>query len=368
MTAAAVPSVNTPFQLSWRGTVERLLRMPLFVKLAGANAVIVVCAWATAYLDHRLAGADSSLLVLLGATLAVALIVNITLVLIALRPIRGLEETAARFWQGDLSARVPRSMVADPAIEKLSVALNVLLESIQRDRSKAREITERIIGQDARERVDVARELQESLAQSLAGLLYHIKAAESEADVPECRANLDAARVILQQSVEELRQLSGRVHPRLLEDFGLIAALRHMARTVERNGSFARIEVSDAGVVSMGDVPTAHKAILYRATEEAVRNAVAYSQASRIDIRIHGSSGSVDIDVKDNGVGFDIARAGAGLRLMRERLAFIGGDCVVQSSAGSGTCISLRLPPAPAIMEAPPARPVEGQDVRHRVA
>jgi signal transduction histidine kinase len=361
MTAAAIPSVHTTSAPTWLNIRERLLRLPLLVKLAGANALIVVCAWLAAYLDHRLSGADTRALLLTGAALAAALIVNITLVVIALRPIRVLEQTAARFWKGDLSARVPPTAVADPAIEKLSVALNVLLESIQRDRSKAREITERIIGHDTRERVDVARELQESLAQSLAGLLYHIRAAEAEAGTPEYRKNLNAARAILQTSVESLRQLSGRVHPRLLEDFGLIAATRHMARTIERNGSFARIEVSDAGVSSMSDVPPAHKAILFRATEEAVRNAVAYSQASRIDIRINGSSGGVEIEVRDNGVGFDTNRVGAGLRLMRERLAFIGGECVVQSSAGAGTSVSLRLPEASAIIEArtchPAARP-----------
>jgi len=367
MTAVAHPVTASPAPW-WRGFVDRVLRLPLLAKLAGANALIVVSAWSAAYLDHRERGEDFRLLLVLGAALLAALLVNAALVLIALRPIRMLEATAERFWKGDLAARVPWSAVADRGIGKLSEALNLLLESIERDRLSARLLKERIIGHDEQERVDVARELQESLAQSLAGLLYCISAARADCQNPECRQKLDTAREIAQQSVEELRRLSGRVHPRLLEEFGLIAAVRHMARTMETSAP-VRIKVNDAGVVSMRDIPSSHKAILYRVTEEAVRNALAHARATRIDIRISASPDNVEIDVNDNGIGFESALAGTGigLRLMRERLAFIGGDCVIRSSAGTGTCVSLRLPLGDTIIDAD-HRPASGRNPEHLVA
>ena len=345
MTAVAHP-VMTSSAPWWSGVVARVLRLPLLAKLAGANVLIVVSAWSAAYLDHRGSGDDFRLLLMLGAALLAALLVNAALVVTALRPIRMLEATAEQFWKGDLAARVPWSAVADRGIGKLSEALNLLLESIERDRLSARLLKERIIGHDEQERVDVARELQESLAQSLAGLLYCISAAQADCQDPECRQKLETVREIAQQSVEELRRLSGRVHPRLLEEFGLIAAVRNMARSMQSSASTVRIAVNDAGVVSMRDVPTSHKAILYRVTEEAVRNAVTHARATRVDIAISSSPARVEIDIQDNGIGFEAALAstGTGLRLMRERLAFIGGDCVIRSSAGSGTCVSLRLP------------------------
>jgi signal transduction histidine kinase len=351
----------------WRGFVYRVLRLPLLAKLAGANGLIVVIAWMVAYFDYRARGADYRLLVVMGTALLVGALVNAALVVIALRPIRMLEATAERFWKGDLGARVPWSAVADRGIEKLSEALNLLLEAIELDRTRARALRERIIGHDEQERVHVARELQESLAQSLAGLLYTISAAQAECDSPECRRKLDEAREIAQRSVEEMRQLSGRVHPRLLEEFGFIAAVRNMARTMERNGSVC-IAVDDSAVTSMRDVPPSHKAILYRVTEEAIRNAVAHAKANQIEVRVSADSETVAVEIDDDGLGFDPTRAGvaAGLRFMRERLAFIGGHCVIRSAPGDGTTVSVRLPIATAIIE--PRRPTPGQNQEHRVA
>ncbi len=367
MTIAAEPVMMSP-RYSLRGAVDRALRLPLFMKLAGANALIVVCAWTAAYLDQHARTQDLRLLLVLGAALAAGLAVNAALVVIALRPIRLLEATAARFWKGDLAARVPWSALTDRGIEKLSVALNLLLEKIELDRRRARALTERIIRHDDQERVDVARELQESLAQSLAGLLYRISAAHAECVNPECRRNLEAAREIAQQSVEELRQLSGRVHPRLLEEFGLIVAVRHMARTME-SGRSVRIHVNDTAVGSMRDVSPSYKAILYRVTEEAVRNAVTHAKANRIGIQISATSETIGIEVDDDGVGFDPTSAGigAGLRFMRERLAFIGGHCVIRSAPRHGTTVSVRLPIAGAIIEAT-SRPAPGRDQEYRVA
>ncbi len=368
MTAIAHPLRTSPAPW-WRGVVDRVLRLPLLAKLAGANALIVISAWSAAYLNHRGRGEDFRLLIVLGAALLAALLVNAALVLIALRPIRMLEGTAERFWKGDLAARVPWSAVADRGIGKLSEALNLLLESIERDRVSARLLKERIIGQDEQERVDVARELQESLAQSLAGLQYQISAALIEGDNPDRQRNLEAARDIAQQCVEQLRQLSGRVHPRLLEAFGLITALRHMARTME-NASNARIIVNDAGVASMREVPDFAKAILYRVTEEALRNALRHAMARRIEIRNSASAGTVDIVIDDDGVGFDPTRIsrGKGLRVMRERLAFLGGDCIIRSAPGHGTTIAMRLTAASAsIIEG--ARPSNAdQNQKHLVA
>lgn len=368
MTAIAQPVVMSSLSW-WQGIVDRLLRLPLITKLIGANAVIVVGAWTAAYLDQRARLQDGRLLVVLATALAAGLVVNVALLLVALRPIRMLELTAARFWSGDFAARVPRSAVADRGIERLSVALNLLLDSIELDRNRARALTERIVQHDDRERLGVARELQESLAQSLAGLLYRISAAITESRDPELCQNLEAARDIAQESVEQLRQLSGRVHPRLLEEFGLIAAVRHMARTMEAAGG-PHIVVCDGGVESMRDVPPFYKAILYRVTEEAVRNAVQHANASRVEVRINASGGSVGIEVDDDGRGFDPTRIGfgPGLRLMRERLAFLGGECVIRSAPGDGTTISVRLPiGGGAIIEAA-RRPSAEQALKESIA
>src|SRR5688500_15449591 len=206
---------------SWRRSIARVLRLPLMVKLAGANALIVVVAWTAAWLDQR--GGDSHLLIVLAVALAAGMVVNLVLLIIALRPIKDLEATAARVWKGDLGARVPWSAVADPGIEKLSIALNLLLETLSLDRRRARALTEQVVRQGDAQRAEVARQLHESIAQSLAGQLYLLTAAREECVGTSAARDLESAREIAQRCIEELRQLSGRVHPRLLDEFGLVA-------------------------------------------------------------------------------------------------------------------------------------------------
>ena len=282
--------------------------------------------------------------------------VNLLLLVVALRPIRMLEATAARVWEGDLGARVPWSAVADRGIEKLSIALNLLLESLSRDRLRARELTERIAQHGDEQRAEVARELQESIAQSLAGLLYTVTAARDECQGAECLRNLDAARDITQRCIAELRELSGRVHPRLLDDFGLIAALRNMARTMAPPNSRVRIVVRHDEVESMAGLSASRKAVLYRVTEEAVRNATRHAWASNVEIRVAAAAGCVSIEIVDDGVSADPSAEDVddpALGLMRERLALVGGECEVHTAAGRGTRVSVRLPFGATIIEQP---------------
>ena len=266
-----------PFLLglpSRRTILGRLLRLPLAAKLAGANALIVIGALMATYVDHRMRGADYRMVAVLAVALLAALVVNATLVTIALRPIRDLEETAERFWKGDLAARVPWSAVSDRGIEKLSDALNLLLASNEEERLRVRALTEGVLRHENQERVDVARVLQESHAQSLAGLTYCLSAALAECDENgECRRHIEAARQIAQRGIEDLRELSSRVHPSLLDDFGLIAAVRQLARAVEKEYAGVHVHVRHEDVESMRHVTPPDEALLYRATEEAVRSA-----------------------------------------------------------------------------------------------
>src|SRR5687767_15099059 len=314
---------------SWTRLVVRVLRLPLLVKLAGANALIVVVAWTAAYLGHN--ENDWRPLVVLAMALLAGMGVNLILLVIALRPIKALEATAARVWKGDLGARVPWSAVADPGIERLSVALNFLLETLSLDRRRARALTEQVVKQGDEQRAEVARQLHESIAQSLAGQAYLLKAALYAGESRAAARHVEAAGEIAQRCIEELRQLSGRVHPRVLGEFGLVAAVRHLARTVAAEDGTVAIDVRHDGLEHLRGLPTSSRAVLYQMIDEAVRNAVRHSGATDVIITITGSSGMVSVEVADNGAGFDIsdllvAAPGSGLGLIREHLAFLGGE------------------------------------------
>ena len=346
MATIAEPVVMTPPR-SWRRLIALVLRLPLLLKLAGANALVVVIAWTAAYLSQR--DDDWRLLAVLAVALTAGLAVNLILLVIALRPIRMLEATAERVWKGDLGVRVPWSAVADPGIERLSVALNFMIETLSLDRRRARALTEQVVRQGDEQRAELARHLHESIAQSLAGQLYLLKAAQDGCENPSSARELEAAREITQRCIEELRRLSGRVHPRLLDEFGLVAAVRHLARTVEASAGAVTVDVRHEGVEHLRGLSASSRAALYHVIEEAVRNAVQHSGATRVDIGIIGSPEKVRVEVVDDGVGFDtsdpgVAAPGTGLGLIRERLAFLGGECGIYSSPSEGTSITARLP------------------------
>ena len=352
MTATTAP-IMIDSSKSEGSLTARALRVPLLAKLAGANALIVLVAWMATWLSHRANGGDVRVLLVLALSLAAGLVVNVALVAIALRPIRLIEDTAERFWKGDLAARVPWSAVADRDIERLSEALNLLLETNEQERVRLRALAEGVMQYEERVRVETARVLQESHAQSLAGLMYRISAAINDCGNEDCRVELEEAREIAKRGVEELRELSSRVHPRLLDDFGLIAAVRQMCRSVQKGATGTRIDVDHEEVFSMQGVSTADKAVLYRVTEEAVLTALTRC-ASRVVVSIRASEDGVEIDVRDNGNGVAFqndANLNARLWLMRERLAFIGGSLVAHNESSSGTTVSMQLPLNRTIME-----------------
>jgi signal transduction histidine kinase len=317
------------------------------IKLAGANALIVVTAWLAAFLHERARGSDWRLLFLLAGVLAVGLAVNLTLLAIALRPIRELERTATRVWSGDLGARVPRSPLSDADLEHLATALNVLLDGLARDRNRVRELTAEIIRLGDRERALIARELHESLAQSLAGLGYHLGAVEQEA--PNPGPSLMAAREIVSRLTTSVRNLAHKVYPQVLDDLGLVAGLRHLARNLATATTTIEVDVVDTSNEDLQQLSRDTAAVLYRVAEEGLRNAVRHAAARHITILLRATRNAASMAVQDDGVGFDkagavLANRGIGLFVLEERVALANGEFAVQSAPGKGTTIRVRIP------------------------
>ena len=128
------PRGEAPYFSQW---FTALLRVPLIGKIAGANAIIVTAAVLVA-VNGRVAGQESRLWLVLLSALGLGLAVNAILVWIALRPLKDLELTARRVWQGELDARVPGSPVADAGIQRVGNTLNILLDGISADRARLR--------------------------------------------------------------------------------------------------------------------------------------------------------------------------------------------------------------------------------------
>jgi signal transduction histidine kinase len=315
------------------------LRVPLVVKLVGANALaLFIMAGAWIYLDLHV---NQSFV---WAIAIGAFVLHIVLVVVALGPVHDLEKLAARVWGGDYAARFMDSSVADAEVVRVGTMFNTLLDGLKADRARMRALAEEVVAVGDRERAALARELHDSTAQRMAALLLQISALARDAKDPEQAQRLADLREAAANMTEEVRLLASSVHPRVLDDLGIVAAVKKLARDT------ARVSELDVHVHSPDsiDVPQAIGSVLYRVAQEAVRNTVAHAGARRVDISIERSPELVSIEVRDDGNGFNVddairRRPGMGLFTMRERVSLVDGTFEIQSDE-RGSTVAAAIP------------------------
>lgn len=310
--------------------------MPLIGKLLGANMLIALAALSvSAVFGHP------GLLALVCLALAVSFVANALLVRLALRPLDGLQEVAQQVSEGDFSARVTPSPIADRQMVELGDSFNRLLSRVESDRARIRHLVRQSLRVRETERAGIADELREATAQQLSALAMHLSAAVRECNNPEQAPNLAAARDIAAHMVEEVQGVADSVYPGLLGEFGLAAALEALGRRVSRRTNL-NVSVTTDGNDS--PLPLALVTALYRVAEESVRNVERHAHAGSVWVSLSSDKGVLRLQIEDDGLGFDVETAdrmssGIGLFRARELLAHAGGDLQIVSAPGSGTSV-----------------------------
>ena len=195
----------------------------------------------------------------------------------------------------------------------------------------------------AKERNRLARELHDSVAQTLYGLTLQAEAAARELKTGQTDKAAEQLREIrdsAQQSLQETRLLIFELRPPILEQEGLVAALRTRLESVEsRSGLKAQIQLQE-----VGQLPAKVEAGLYGISNEALNNILKHARASVVKVSLKKESKKVLLEIQDNGVGFDASamQSGMGLSGMKERAEQFGGDLQIISGA-SGTTIKVEV-------------------------
>ena len=326
---------------SW---LRAILTIRLRAKVLGANLVILGTAitgfWA-------LPGAGNvrsqDLAIILGALIA-GTCMNYALVRVALRPIDDLERVARRVAQGRLSERVPPSLVADPGLAHLATTMNEMLDTFAESRERMRKLGADVVYQQERERAQVARDLQDSVAQTLAAASFQIAAAINDIGRDTGAPYLTDARDLLRTALEEIRNVSRSLYPRVAEDLGLPAALEALgAATRQRSLIDVKIRTDIVGVI----IPVPLFTLLYRVAQEALRNVEKHAAAGSVSVFLSARPGLIELEISDDGCGFDNlatkARANSAFERIRERLSLTGGELHIDSTRDSGTRIMARI-------------------------
>jgi signal transduction histidine kinase len=231
--------------------------------------------------------------------------------------------------------------------ERLAAEVRAQLEEVRASRS-------RIVEAADAERRRVERDLHDGAQQRLVALAMRLQVAKQQ--TPEASTLLDEATTELETAIGEVRGLARGVHPTILTESGLAAAIDALA---ERTPIPVIADVVDRrfdGTI---------EATAYFVVAEALTNVVRYSGAREARVIVHEAGDRVVVEVADDGRGGADPTAGSGLRGLDDRIAAIGGRLSVTSPAGSGTTIRAELPvdvstnPATPIVERPfPDEPV----------
>jgi signal transduction histidine kinase len=324
-----------------------MLHVPLTLKLIGANAIIVVAAIVATGVRDRAGESGYGFAIPLVA-LALGAVANAVLVSIALRPIRDLQRAVRRLWVGESNVRVPSSDIGDHALDQVGGAINLLLDRLDNERTRMRALAAEIIRVEDRERARIGHELHESIAQTLVGVTYQLSAAERETSDAVAATRLREIRLYTAETLDRVDILSHSVHPRVLNDLGLVAGLRELARLAATPETPVEVELRAGSEVEFRGLGHSTAAALYRIAQEAIQNARRHAHAGRITVEVAARDGVLTMDIVDDGDGFvpDEAvrrRPATGLFTMRERAALIDASFGVYSEPGRGTRVSVAL-------------------------
>jgi PAS domain S-box-containing protein len=219
-------------------------------------------------------------------------------------------------------------------VHRLNAELHARLEELAASRA-------RIVTAGDVERRRLERNLHDGAQQRLVALSLSLRIAlaKLDADPAGARAVLADAGDELALALAELRELARGLHPAVLSDRGLRAAVEMLAGRAP-----VPVDIAD---IPDERLPAPVEAAAYYLIAEALTNVAKYAHASTVRIRVAARDGSVSVEVSDDGVGGADAAAGSGLRGLADRVEALGGSLEVVSPAGAGTALRAEIPGEP---------------------
>uniref|UniRef100_UPI00356A9017 cache domain-containing protein n=2 Tax=Pseudomonas TaxID=286 RepID=UPI00356A9017 len=215
---------------------------------------------------------------------------------------------------------------------------------------KLKLLAQRIVSSQEDERSRVSRELHDGISQLLVSVKFRLELAchELESGRSQALETLRGGLSRLGGAIAEVRRISHDLRPSLLDSFGLPAAIGQLAVEFEQRSGL-RVDYQQS--LDMIRLPDAESVALFRIVQEALANIARHSRAGRVSIALLQEGSTLQLRVRDDGVGFDIARieqtrsSGIGLRNMRERVEHLGGRFTLSSTPGrTELMVSLPLP------------------------
>jgi signal transduction histidine kinase len=227
----------------------------------------------------------------------------------------------------------------------LETATRLHLQEVTQTRGELRHLSARLLEIQESERRAISRELHDEVGQAVSGLLLgvgNVMARLPEADSEVLRL-LGELKGLAERTVAAVRDMSLLLRPSMLDDLGLLPALRWQAREISRNKNiFVRVIADEVSEDRLNDE---QRTCVYRVVQEALLNVVRHARATSVDIHFSATAENLLLVVEDNGRGFMPSQErGLGLLGMEERVHHLNGTVAIKSQPGSGTTIRVEIP------------------------
>jgi len=237
-----------------------------------------------------------------------------------------------------LGAAIARELIESENRHQRRIAEKELAKS----EVELRMLSHRLIKMQEDERRTLARELHDEIGHTLAYLRLMVDKA-SQLTPDKATETLNESKNILSGLIEQVRNLSLSLKPPMLEEDGLLQAIKYLTERYNRETQL-KIDLSSSNIPEKLEWDTSLTA--YRIVQESLTNVIKHAKAAEVHINLYLINNTINIRVKDNGVGFITSRTngGAGLRGMQERANLMGGTLKIESKPGIGTTIDAAIP------------------------
>lgn len=329
-------------------------RLPIFYRiLVGNSLIILIGAIGGTLITLRFSDSNLDLWLILLFSVAgviVSVVFNSLIIRASLSPLYQLRTVMAKI-DNEQSENLVRILSdTDPDIYQLATIIDKILVKLAKRTEQLTALSGRLIDIQEDEHVRIARELHDETGQALTMMIIHLERLMEQVPKNEkMEAEIERLQDLATTTLTDLKNIIYGLRPMMLDDLGLVPAIRWYARTsLEKN----RIQVDVVEVQELGAIPQDINTAMYRIAQEVINNVNRHANATFLEIMVYQESDGIIMDFKDDGKGFNLDEVNnialkekkLGILGIHERAELIGGTVDIETEVGSGTQVRVYIP------------------------
>src|SRR5437660_1761440 len=229
-----------------------------------------------------------------------------------------------------------------------------MTDALREREQRIAELSAHLLRVQEEERERISRELHDETGQALMVIRLYLGMMEPSITARPLKGKIRETVAVVDRTIEGIRRIIGKLSPLVLQELGLVAALRQEAKDLATNtGVKTKVMIAD----EVGRFSPGTEQAIYRVVQEALHNVAKHAQAKNVTVQMARAGQTIQVVVEDDGIGIQ-PRSNSrghsfGLSGIKERIAMLGGVSRVISAKGKGTRLEITVPVGEAIAEEP---------------